>query len=360
MTIQKFSDKTNLNIDKVVILLLPILLAISLLVFKGKALIFTCSFIISFLFYEIVVYQNRMKYGLCGLKIVTIPSLVTLTYTVFIAIPGIYVASTNVNMVYPFYLSIILYYYIFPAGLYTGEFLWPLDKQKFLKLYEKEVKREEYEEVIFKLLIILYVVCFAGSILYIYRMGKIPLIELIKEPGLYNKAKMLREEAHKLLDVSMIEKYFYNWLRNLFYPLGAVGTLFYAIHYKKNIYKIFFIIFFITGLFVNSLALTKSPSAGILLAILVFYYFYKKKVTLKFILITISLSLLFPILLTVLIYAKHPDLFRLIYITYWNRIIIVPSEVLYLHFKIIPNIHDFLYGRSTHLFSWMSEKDFLI
>lgn len=356
MKIKQYINSAELNIDKIILLFLPIVFFISLLIFKGKALIFTSWFILSFFFYESIVYKNRKKYGFSGLRIISVPSLATLTYTIFIAIPGIYIASINKNMVYPFYLSIVLYYFVFPAGLFIGEALWPIEKNKFDKLYKKEIKRENYEQIIFNLLVILFIICLGGLFLYVYRMDRIPLVELIKAPGAFNKAAILREEAHKLLNVPFIEKYFYNWLRNLFIPVGVVGSLFYAMHYKKFGYKIFFVIFLITGLITNSLALTKSPSAGVLLAIAVFIFFYKKQITLKFILLTIILSLLFPILLTILMYAKHPHLFRLIYITFWERIIIVPSQVLYEHFKIFPNKHDFLYGRSTQIFSWMSEK----
>lgn len=356
MKIRYNISKIGLNVDKLILLILPLLFFVALLILKGKALIFTSSFIVSLFFYESITYKNREKFGFSGLRIISIPSLLTLTYTIFIAIPGIYIASVNTNMVYPFYISIILYYFIFPAGLFIGEWVWPIEEKKYLKLYRKEVSRENYEELIFNLLIALYIICLGGLLLYVYRMDKIPLIELLKTPGAFNKAAMLREEAHKLLDVPFIEKYFYNWLRNMFIPAGVVGSLFYAVHYDKMKYKIFFIVFLITGLITNTLALTKSPSAGILLAIVAFIYFYKKKITLKFIILTVIISLLFPVLLTILMYAKHPHLLRLIYITFWERIIIVPSQVLYEHFKIFPNKNDFLYGRSTHIFSWMSEK----
>lgn len=348
--------KVDLNVDKIIILLLPILFALSLLVFKGKALFFTCCFIISFLFYELIVYRNRKKYGLSGLKIISIPSLTTFTYTIFIALPGIYIASINVNNVYPFYLSILLYYLIFPAGLYLGEIIWPINNEKFLTLHKKNLQIECYENIIFKLLILLFFVCIGGLLLYLYRVDKIPLLELLKTPGAYDKAFLLREESFKLLNVTLIEKYFFNWLRNLLFPIGLVGSLYFAIVRKKISYRVFFVIFFILGLITNTLTLEKSPSAGIILAIASLIFFFQKKISLKFVLLTIFFILLFPALLLILVHASHSHLFRLIYITLWNRLILTPSNVLYQYFAIFPQKHDFLLGRSTQLFSWMFEK----
>lgn len=112
-------------------------------------------------------------------------------------------------------------------------------------------------------------------------------------------------------------------------------------------------VFFVFGLINNTLTLEKSPTAGIFLSIVTFVYLRKFQLSTKLIFSSFILIFIVPITLIYFRYLDHPNLAKLIYISLSYRIFVVPSEVLYYYFKYIPSVHDFLYGQSSHLFSWL-------
>ena len=118
-------------------------------------------------------------------------------------------------------------------------------------------------------------------------------------------------------------------------------------------YKILFTIFFAYGVFVNTLTLEKSPTAAIILAVVVFYYLRKNKIAFRYMLLSIVGVFIIPLVIMYFLLMDHENIFRVLSITLLNRIFIVPTEVTYYYFKIFPDTHDFLFGQSSHLFSWL-------
>ncbi len=165
---------------------------------------------------------------------------------------------------------------------------------------------------------------------------------------------MLREESMKLLKVTFIEKYLFAWLGKIFLPVGILGSLFLAVLYKKTKFVKLFLLFLFLGLFNNSLTIAKAPTAAIILSILLFYFLVKQKITLKFVFFSIIVVFAFPF--TIIYFSSIPEIRQfdnLLINGMLNRIFVIPAEVLYQYFKIFPNMHHFLYGRGTNIFSWL-------
>jgi len=342
------------NIDKYIIVVLSIIFVLALAIFDAPTLGFALVLTLFLLLYEIIIYDQRHIYGFTALRYASIPALITLSFTIFIAIPSVYICTIETNPAkYNYFVAILLFYVLYPMGLKLGNFLYPVDGEKIKLLPHSKFIKSKIDHFYYELLLLLLSVIILIFTIYLIRVEKIPLIALIQDPGDYGRLIRLREESLKLLDVTFIEGYLIQWMRALFVPIGVIGSLFLATEYKKRNYIFLFIVFFVLGMIINTITLEKSPSASILLSIIAFFFLRLKKITLGFILISFVIMFLTPVLIMTFTYLKHPNLGKLLYISLLDRIFVKPSEVLFLYYKIFPDFHDFLYGRSTQLFSWL-------
>jgi len=346
----------QIDIDKTILFTLPIVLVITLLLLPDETLFFSISLIVALFIFECMIFNRRELYGFSGLKIPTAPSIIILTFTVFIAIPSIYVCIIKNNpAIYPYFFSILCFYILYPLGLLFSNTFWKINSNRLKSIRLSAFKKSKFDTIYYEILILLFSVALIIFFDYLIRVDTIPLIELFKHPGDYTRLALLREEAFKLLTVTFIEKYLYTWQRSVIIPIGIIASLFLFIMYKRRKYLILFLLFFVLGIIFNSLTLEKSPIAAIFLTLMAFVYLRKKKINLKFIFIAIILVFGLPVLIMAMIYFRHEGLFRLLYISFLYRIFIVPSEVLYYYYEIFPQYHDFLWGRSTQLFSWLHD-----
>ncbi|MFQ6604981.1 MAG: O-antigen polymerase [Fidelibacterota bacterium] len=344
-----------INYDKGIILALPLLILTSLLMIPDDYIFYSISILSALLCYEFVVYKYRFIFGLTGLNYLSVPSLMVLTFTIFISLPSIYIAGASVHPSrIPFFISILSFYFLFPLGLIIGQKIRPIEQVKLIDL-KQAVRKMDMDKRFYELLIILLTLCLGILVLYLLRTDTIPLFELIKTPGDSTKFFYLREDALKTLQITRIERYAVHWLRSLFIPFGIIGSLVLSTLYQKRTYKILFINYLLIGLFVNTMTLEKSPLATVILVIAAYYYLKAKKVNALRIIGIIIAVLAGPMVITYFIFYGREDIFRVIYLSYFNRLIIVPSEVLSYYFQYFPEKHDFLWGRSSQLFSWMSQ-----
>jgi len=289
------------NYDKLFIFICLVSLPFQIFFIPSKTLYFSLIITFSIISYLLLVYHKRNIYGVTGLAIISIPSLAFFTYTVFIGIPSIFIAHEYVLNVDVYIYSIASFYFIYPAGLMMGYLIKPIKNADINKLYNAKFYVSYIEPYVFVFFKILLVVCISGVFLYLFRVDKIPLIEMLKNPGDLSAAWTLREEALKTLDITFIERYFFHWLRSLIFPIIISLGGFFMITRNTLKYKMLFIALFITGVLYNSLTLEKS----------------------------------------------------VIWITLLRRIFLIPAEALYQYFRIFPEIHPFLLGRSTNITSWL-------
>lgn len=346
-------SQDQINFDKVFLMLLPVAFFFVLILFDGPLLKYSVILIIALAFYESVVYHKRYLYGLTGLRIISLPALTYFTFTVFIAIPSIYIASVNPHRGETFFLAVASYYFIYPAGLFVGDLTKNIQYHKLEGLSGSSLFLRNMDRLYFKILIALFIICTLGFVLYLTRVETIPLFYLIQDPGNVIQARILREEAFKLLDMTIFEAYFYSWMRALFYPLGVMGSLFIAYKYREQKYWFLFVVFFLTGVLFNALTLEKAPSAAIFLSVIAFFFIKSERVSLRFIIVSIVAVFFVPAVIIILHYSDRSNLAQMVWIGLTNRIFIIPSEVLYQYFRAFPDIHNFLLGRSSNLTAWL-------
>jgi|AntAceMinimDraft_10_1070366.scaffolds.fasta_scaffold18280_1 oligosaccharide repeat unit polymerase len=349
------SKSKYIDLDKIFIFILPIIFIALIFILDGESFYLSTALIITILIYELFTFRERTIYGLNGFRILSIPSLMFISFTALIAIPGIYITVIKTNpMRFTFFYAILSFYFIFPLGLKFANILFPIDISKIPQLYKPGLVKSSSDKYYYELLIILLSISILILFDYLFRVDKIPLFELLKNPrNAYKDLFMLREESMKLLDVTFIEKYLFSWLNKIFLPLGILGSLFLTILYKKRKYIKLFMVYLFVGLFNNSLTIAKAPTAAIILSILLFYFLMKQKVTFKFIISSIIMVFAFPF--TIIYFSSIPEIRQfdnLLINGMLNRIFVIPSEVLYQYFRIFPNMHSFLQGRGTNLFAW--------
>ena len=342
------------NIDRSLIFIIPLVFIAVLFWMPEEWLLESSLLCIAIIVYIMLTYKNRLIYGFSGIRIASIPSTIITTFTIFIAIPSIYILMIrdHPNEV-PYFYSILLFYFLFPAGLFIGKFYRKINIDKSWSLLKSEVITNKHDAYFYEVIVILFSVSFLIFCGYLLRVNEIPLIELIKNPGDSSKFFFMREEALKALSMTKIERYMFFWLRSLFIPFGIVGSLFLTSMHRKQKFKILFILFFIFGLIVNTITLEKSPIASLFLSIAAFIFLKRERVKPSLIIALIIITLAGPILISYFIFFDREDVFAVILWSYINRLIVTPAEVLFYYFQYFPEKHDFLMGRSTQIFSWI-------
>ena len=347
--------KNDWNIDKALIALTPFVLLLILVWMPEEWVVESSLLCISIVSYIIFTYKNRLIYGFSGIRIFSIPSIIIATYTAFISIPSIYVLMIrDSSSESAYFYSIILFYYLFPAGLFVGQLLSGIDYKRVHGLLLGGFYKEKNDKIFYEIALVTFSFCLLILFGYLLRVNEIPLLELIKNPGDNLKFALLREDALKVLQMTKIEKYLFHWLRSLFIPFGIVSSLFLYSAYDRNKYKYLFFIFLFFGLVVNSLTLEKSPIAAIFLSVATFVLLKKEKINLKLVFSLMIVILSGPILVSYMLFIDRADVFEVLLWSYINRIFVTPAEVLYYYFQYFPETHDFLMGRSTQIFSWLS------
>ena len=342
------------NIDRSFIFIIPLILVAVLIWMPEEWLLESSLLCIAVFVYILLTYNHRLVYGFSGIRIASIPSTIVAVHTVFIAIPSIYVLmiKDHPNEV-PYFYSILLFYILFPIGLFIGQFYRRIDLNKTWGLLKSEIIIHGNDKIFYEIIIILFSISFLIFCGYLFLVNEIPLFELIKDPGNSTKFFFMREEALKTLQMTRIERYLFFWLRSLFIPFGIIGSLFLSSMHKKKKYKLLFVIFFIFGLLANTITLEKSPIASIFLSIAAYIFLKKEKVNMSLIIFLMFITLTGPILISFFLFIDREDVFNVILWSYINRLFVTPAEVLFCYFQYFPDTHDFLMGRSSQLFSWM-------
>lgn len=344
----------SLNWDKPFLLILPAAFLLIAFFIPVKVIFYAAILSGLVLFYEAFFYKNRRMYGLDGIRILAFPSLVYVAFTFLVAIPSVILASNlDGQRVNDFLTTIFSFYLFYPIGLLIGNIFFPINSRGIENLGNPGLEKDKSDTVAYEILFVIMTIMVLIVGLYIVRIDSYPILELIKNPEFYLSSFMMREEAFKLLKISMVEKYVFSTARDIFIPILITGSLFLSLVYKKRNYWLLFYAAFVLGLVNNSISLAKMPTAAIFLSLVSFYFVYRQAFKIRTILFSLLTVLSFPYL--VVYYVSIPELRHasILVPSILRRIFIVPSDILYQYFKIFPDFHHFLAGRSSKLFSWL-------
>jgi oligosaccharide repeat unit polymerase len=342
------------NIDFYLLFLMPLALILVMIFYDGKAFQYGTQLVLTLFLYQILIYNKRYIYGYSGVFHFSIPSIILTTFTVFIAIPSVYVCTIRQHAnIDAYFYSILSFYYLYPLGLYTAGKIWRINNSKVIQIFHSPILKSKYDYIFADYLYLIIPVLVGILGLYLIRVDQIPLVELFKHPGDYARLSVLRDKAYLVAHISSIEKYLIAWQRAVFIPTSIIASIFLYRLYKQKKYLIMFVCFLVFGVIFNSLTLEKSPVAAIFLALVAFVYLQKKKINFRFLIIAILATLAIPILIMAIKFYREEGLLELLFISISNRIFLVPAKALYVHYVMFPSLHDFLWGRSTNLIAWM-------
>ncbi len=340
--------------DKAIIFILPLVLVVVLPILQDELVMQSVILIFLVLWYHLITSKYSVFHGLYGLRILSIPSILYISYTVFIAIPSLFVPIVeNPTYTTPYLISVFQFYVFFPLGLLIANHIKPVETERIEEMISLPIEGTRIDSYVYELLLSLLIISCGILLLYIVRVDVIPLFVMLSNPKAYLYLFSLREEAMKILEVSFLEKYMFAWLKSILFPIGIIGSLFLWKVYHTRKYFYLFVVFLIAGVFNNSLTVAKAPTASLMLSIIAFYFLLKKQISTRFILGAIIIIFLFPVIvinLTNLPENRDPmNLFTSMLL----RLFYIPVEALYQHFIVFPDIHPFLLGQGTNVFSWM-------
>ena len=130
------------DIDKHIIFFLPVLIISSLAFLDDTTGIYASLMGLAIFAYLLMVYDKRMIYGFNGLQVLSIPSIIIFTFTIFLAIPGVYICTIHdTKSVIPFFSALILFYFMYPFGLKIAGIFKQIDIAKVKEIRYAELKR---------------------------------------------------------------------------------------------------------------------------------------------------------------------------------------------------------------------------
>ena len=190
------------NIDRLLLFFLPLLFLISLVWMTDELVLPASSLILSILFYIFLTYKDRLVLGFSGIRVASIPSSIIATYTVFIAVPSIYILAIKDDpSEIPFFVSVILFYFLFPAGMYIARLLRPIHNKDMYRLFTQIEYENENDPYFFEVLVVILSLSIMILIGYLLRVDEIPIFQLLRDPGNSARYFLMREEALKLLGI---------------------------------------------------------------------------------------------------------------------------------------------------------------
>ena len=138
------------NIDRSLIFIIP-LIFLSVLIWMPEEWIFESSLLcLAVPVYVLLTYKHRLVYGFSGIRIASIPSIIITTFTVFIAIPSIYILAINEHpSEIPYFFSIAMFYLLFPAGLFFGNKYRKIDTPSVVELLTQTYNKDRFDKYFF-------------------------------------------------------------------------------------------------------------------------------------------------------------------------------------------------------------------
>ena len=145
------------NIDRALIFIIPIVLLAVLIWMPKEELLQSSLLCIVIIFFILLIYKHRLVYGFSGIRIASIPSIIITTFTVFIAIPSIYILAINEHPnEIPYFFSIAMFYLLFPAGLLFGNKFRQIDTTSVIGLLSQKYRKHSFDKYLYEILIILF------------------------------------------------------------------------------------------------------------------------------------------------------------------------------------------------------------
>jgi len=318
----------------VTLAILPLVASLSLMVIVGS-----------------VVAMQRLV-GLFNLRSLSIPAFFFWIYLAVILTPGFFVFNSEYSPTrWRFLFGIESVLVTVPVGIWFSNIVSGFQKKKTHEYYQGPT----IAEALGRRSVLIYKITLSLGVLFvlinILETPVIPLFFLLRNPGEFLAAAVIREDSFKLLNSHFTYVYFV--LRGTIFPFLILIAFGRYRQTGEKVWRRLFWISLLIGIFYATLTIEKSPSATIFGLLFVFFYLLKNGRLGKVASIMGPvLFLFFPAMVILVAYSGSREgtiagLFQAL----GNRLFYSPAEIVNAYFEVFPAIVPFQHGASIATFA---------
>jgi oligosaccharide repeat unit polymerase len=295
--------------------------------------------------------------GLFNLRQVTIPAFFYFLYIAVILIPGFFIFNDEITPSrWRFLFGIESVVVTVPIGIWFANLFLGFRRQETADYFRRPVALEPLGAPAKRIYIAFLVLGFVLVLMNLWETPAIPLIYLIRNPGDFLTAAILREDSFKILSSHFT--YAYYVLRGTVLPFLIMVAFGRYCHQKQELWKRLFLISLFLGVSYASVTIEKSLVATIFGLLGVFYYLFKGGKLGKAAAFLVPLLFLsFPLIVILLSYnGSETGTLQGALKAIGSRIFYSPAQVVYGYFEVFPAVIPFQHGASivklAHLMGW--------
>lgn len=315
--------------------------------------------LLSILVIGLSIWMMQRLVGLFSLKQLTIAGFFYFLYFAAILVPGLFIFADEVTPSrWRFLLGIESVLITVPIGVAIANLCFGSRKREISNFFRQPVEAEPLGRSAVRFYLAFIFSAIVITLIYIKQTPSIPLFYLIRNPGQFLTAALLREDSLKLLNSPLT--YVYGVLRGTIFPfliLIAYGR--YKRQQKKS-WRRLFLISLAIGIFYSSLTIEKSPVAAIFGLLFLFYYLFAGgQVGRAASIAGVALFLCFPIAVILLAYhGSESGSLEAAIRAIGIRLFYSPAQIVYAYFEVFPAVIPFQHGASitklASLFGWQT------
>jgi hypothetical protein len=197
--------------------------------------------------------------------------------------------------------------------------------------------------------ILLFLICFLLLFGYVRQIGTLPIQQALLGGNSTLELAQAREDSLKLISGRIV--YVYALLRSVLFPYVAMLSVIIASTTARPIWLAIATLSIFGNVVMASATLEKSPlAASFIMLCFTWLLLRRKPLSPKRLFLIALVALAFPAFILLAVYQFDIPFSSLVD-ALWERLFIVPAEVLYFHFEYFPSMHEFLWGRTLPFLS---------
>lgn len=276
--------------------------------------------------------------------LVTIPAIFMFSFVVFNVLGANYLISeynlANIKYIVALNLSVIIHTVMFTVVDSIFKFNF---KQEFNSFINEPICKDGYRFEFKFVFFIVTIIIFGITIIYLFKLQSIPVIDLIKNPS----AQQLLAKSRELATTTFEGKYHrYTFFFKMLLPLFSL-IAFSAGYYKKDKWwNVMFVILLTSTIFMQISDLRKAPLLLYLISILFLYFIIKGKIEYKKIIIVFLIIFILLIFMYLFIKGLAGREGKSVLDLIVKRIFLSQTKGMQTAFRVFPKQHGFLNGTS--------------
>lgn len=295
--------------------------------------------------------------GLFHLRRLTIPAFFYFIYISVILIPGFFIFNEEITSSRDrFLFGIESVLVTVPLGIWIANACFRFRKQETVDYFRRPVVYESLAASSVRKYVAFLILAVVFVLINLVETPVVPLLFLIRNPGEFVAAALLREDAFKLLNSHLT--YVYSVLRGTIFPFLIMLSFGRYLQYKQEVWRRLFWVSLLSGVLYAALTIEKSPVATIFGLLLIFYYLLKgSQFSVTATAVGAVLFLAFP--LTIILLSYHGSEGGTVggaIQAIAARIFYGPAQVVYAYFEVFPTVLPFQHGASVPKLAYLLDS----